>query len=429
MNDIDKTLESAEAAHRRAEAEGKDGAEAFRFGRPPNLPKWLPAPASRRPIPKDLTLEVIDLNRRSHRGRFIDVADPIYEGDPNYIAPLRIAILKALNPKKFPPFKHIEMRAVMAYRGGKPVGRLTCQIDSIYNDYHETNAGWFGYFECIDDPAVAHAMFDDGIHWLKSRGVVEVFGPANPTMNYQSGLLVENFDRPPVIETLYNPPYYEALVTSYGFGKAKDLLCWWIDVSNGMDSPKRQRILRIAERIKKREGITIRNASLKHAKRDIELIHELFTAAWQKNWGFAPIPKEEFVELAQDLVQVIVEELLMFVMVGDRPVGFVLTVPDANEKMPKDGRLFPFGWLKLVSGLRKTKNARLFLLGTLPEYRKRGLESIFIAETTMRGHKLGYHAGEIGWTLEDNDLINRVIESMEAWVDRRYRIYGLDLTD
>ena len=429
MTEIEKTVESAEAAHRRAQAEGDKNNEAFRFGRPPSLPKWKPAPPTRREKPADVQLEVLDLNKAKDRVRFIDMPAPIYAGDPNYVAPLRIDILKTLNPAKFPPFKHIEMRAFLAHRNGRPVGRMTAQYDKIYNDYHETTAGWVGYFESIDDPDVAHALFDDGIAWLKDQGMVEVFGPANPTMNYQSGLLIENFERPAVIETLYNPRYYEALFNSYGFGKAKDLYAWWMDVSNGMDSPKRKRILRIAERIKKREGITIRNASVKHADREIELIHELFTAGWQKNWGFAPVPKAEFIELAQDLKKIVVEELLMFVMVDDRPVGFALTVPDINEKLPANGRLLPFGWVNLLFGLKKTKHARLFLLGMLPEYRKRGLESIMIAETALRAQRLGYTSGEVSWTLEDNDLVNRAIESMEGYIDRRWRMFGLDLTD
>ncbi len=425
-----KQYESPEAARRRAEQQGLDvKEEAYRFGRPPTLVKYTDAPPTRRAPPDDVDLEVIDLRNKRDRTRFLDLAAPIYAGDPNYIAPLRLDMMKALNPDKFAPFEHIEMRAVIAHRGGRPVGRLTCQIDDIYNAYHETKAGWFGYFESIDDPNVAHALFDDGLRWLKDKGMVEAFGPANPTMVYQSGLLIKNFDRPPCVENLYNPPYYEALFDSFGFGKAKDLYAWWIDVSEGMTTDKRKRVVRIADRIRKREGITVRRASVARADEEIALVHELMMAAWEKNWGFAPIPKDEFMELAQDLKKIVIEDLLLFIMVEDRPVAFSFTVPDVYEKMPRDGRLFPFGWTKLAFGLKKTKHARMFLLGTLPEYRKRGLESIMFAETVIRANKLGIMGGEISWTLEDNDLVNRAIESMEGRLDRVYRIYGLDLTD
>ncbi len=429
MSEIESKIESPAAARRRLEEAGRTSDETYRFGHPPSLPKWKPAPATRSAAPSDLEIEVIDLKNNRDRGRFVDMPLPLYKGDPNYIAPLRLDIMKFLNPSKSPIFRDTEMRAIIAHQGGRPVGRLTCQVDSNYNAYHETKSGWFGYFESIDDPAVAHGMLEDGLSWLKERGMVDVFGPANPTMSYQSGLLVENFERPPFIENLYNPRYYESLFTSFGFGKAKDLLVWWIDVSNGMDSPKRQRVQRIADRIKKREGITVRNASIAQADREIEHLYELYMACWQKNWGFAPFSREAFVELAQDLKQIIVEELLLFVMVGDRVVGFCLTLPNMNEKFPKNGRLFPFGWTKLLFNRTKTKHARLYLLGMLPEYRKRGLEAIMFSETTLRGQRLGYQAGEIGWTLEDNDLINRAIESMEGYVDRRYRVFGLDLTD
>ncbi|MEL7372241.1 MAG: N-acetyltransferase, partial [Myxococcota bacterium] len=385
--------------------------------------KWQPAGAKT----DDLQLEVVDLANRAARSRFVEMPHPLYDGDPNYVAPLKIAAMKALDPVKCPTYQHVKMRAVIAHRGGRPVGRMTAQFDTIYNEYHETKAGWIGHFESIDDASVAHALFDDGIQWLKDQGMEEVFGPANPTMNYQSGLLVENFDRPPFIDNLYNPRYYQALFESYGFAKAKDLLCWWVDSTEGMDTKKRQRIVRIAERIKKREGITIRSASIKDADAEIERIHQLFNGAWQKNWGNCPVPKHEFIELAQDLKQVVIEDLLIFVMVDDRVVGFCLTVPNIVEKMPRNGHLFPFGWTKLVFGLKKTKYLRLYLLGTLPEYRKRGLESIMFAETLLRAKRLGYTGGEVGWTLEDNDLVNRAIESMEGHIDRRYRIYGIDL--
>lgn len=424
-------LESPEAAAKRAQDAGEDDNEAYRFGHPPeDLPYIEPAVPTRITDTAGITIETLDFANKRDRVRFLDMADSIYVGDPNYIAPLRLHMMKFLDPAKNPAFKALEVRPLIAVHNGKDVGRLSVQIDSSYNAYHDTKAGFFGFFECINDRKVAHALLGHATEWLKSEGIAEVFGPTNFTLNHQAGLLVENFDRPPFVEETYNPRYYEELLSSFGFGKAKDLLVWWIDISGGMQTKNRKRILRISERIKKREGITIRHIDMSRLDEEFEHIYELYMGAWQKNWGFAPLPREEFMWLLADLKDVAIPELVLFVMVGDRTVGFCATLPNVNERLPKNGRLFPLAWTKLLfGGIKKTKEGRLYTLGMLPEYRKRGLEAMMFAETLIRGQKVGWKAGEIGWTLDDNDLINRAIESMDGTLDRRYRVLGLRLSE
>jgi len=422
-------IESPEDAARRAREAGEDDSDAYRFGRPPDdLPFFDP------PVPTRITdvaavdIQTLDLGKKSDRQRFMDMPDAVYVGEPNYIAPLRMHQNKFLDPARNPAFKSLEVKVLMAVQGGTDVGRLTVQIDKNYNEYHGTQTGFLGFFECINDRKVAHALFTHGIEWLKGKGIEEVFGPTHFTLNHQAGLLVENFDRPPFVEETYNPRYYEELFNSYGFGKAKDLLVWWIDITGGMETKNRKRIARISERIKKREGITIRHIDMKRLDEEFEHIFQLYLSAWQKNWGFAPLPKEEFMWLLADLEEVAIPELVLFVMVGDRTVGFCATLPNVNDRLPKDGRLFPFAWTKLLfGGVKKSKHARLYTLGMLPEYRKRGLEAMMFQETLSRAKDLGFVGGEIGWTLDDNDLINRAIESMEGSLDRRYRVLGLNL--
>lgn len=405
-------------------------ADAYRFGRPPEqLPALEPAPATRRtgPVP-GLEIRPVDLGRGRDRKRFLDLADPIYAGDPNYISALRMHFMKFLDPSQNPAFSHLDHRATIAWRDGRPVGRIVAHVDHEYCAYHGTRTGFFGFFECIDDEAVAHALLDDAIGYLRSQGVTEVFGPMNFNTNHQCGLLVENFDRPPFVENTYNPPFYERLLTSYGFGKAKDLLTFMIDTAQGMDTPKRARIRKVADRVRKREGITVRPVDFGDVQGEIARMYDVYTRAWEKNWGFAPVSREEFDFLMGDLKMVALAELVMFVEVEGRPVGFTATLPNVNEKMPRNGRLLPFNWLKMLS-LKKTKSGRLITLGMLPEYRKRGLETIMFTETFLAGQRLGWKQGEIGWTLEDNDLVNRAIESMEGWLDRRYRILGLTIPE
>lgn len=402
-------------------------ADAYRFGRPPeNLPSFEPAPPSR--VTDTAGVEVVDIDLKDGKARagFLDMADKFYEGDENYISPLRMHFMKFLNPTKNPAFRNFEYRALFAMKNGEPVARMIVHIDRSYNHHHEDKVGFFGFFESANDRKAAHAILDEACRWLKDKGMVQVFGPFNFSTNHQVGLLVENFSRPPYVENTYNPAYYEELFTSYGFGKAKDLLTFMIDPKPGMETPKRQRIRKIADRVRKREGITVRPVSFKDAQAEITRMYEVYTKAWEKNWGFVPLDEEEFQFLMGDLKTVALPSLVLFVEVDGKPVGFCASLPNVNEKMPKNGRLFPFNWIPMLS-LKKTTGGRLVSLGVLPEYRKRGLETIMFTETLLEGHRLGWTEGEIGWTLEDNDLVNRAIESMDGWLDRRYRILGLQL--
>ena len=396
-------------------------AELHPFGAPPkNLPVLSTPP--RQTSATAVHLEAIDLGNKKQRQRFLDVTTPIYENDPHYVAPLRFHMMKFLNPRENPAFSKLTVRAWIALRQGQAVGRITAHIDHAYTQDHGTRTGFFGFFESVNDQTVAHALISKAEAWLREQQVEEIFGPMSFNTNHQVGMLVENFDRPPAVETPYNPAYYEHLITSYGFGKAKDLHAYWIDVNDGM-AGKRARIKRIAEKVKKKNGVSFRNIDFSKLDRELEPMYELYTKAWQKNWGFVFLDKEEFIWTAKDFKDIAHPELVLFVEVEGKPVGFCATLPDINENLPKDGRLFPFGWLKLLR-VKKTRYARLFTFGLLPEYRKRGLESLMLVETVERAQKLGIEGGEVSWTLEDNHLINRTIEAMDAKLDRKHRIFG-----
>ncbi|MBI4816017.1 MAG: N-acetyltransferase [Deltaproteobacteria bacterium] len=416
----------------KADPEADPKAEPVLIGKPPeNLPKLGAGPATRRPRSAAVTVEEVDLRKTADRKLFLGMVEPIYRGDPNFIMPLWMERMAYLDPGHNPAFKDLEVRAMVAKKAGKVVGRITAHLDHAYDRIHETRAGWFGFFESIDDEAVAHALFDEATSWLVKKGAKDCIGPMNFNTNGQCGLLVSNFDRPAVIEMTYNPPYYEKLITSFGFAKAKDLYAWWIDISKGTENPKVARIAKVAERVRKREGVTLRTLRKSDFQAEVALLFELYNQAWEKNWGFVPTERAQFEQIAKDLKPIFREELALVVELNGKPVGFALTLPNVNEVMPKNGRLFPFGWVgvaKLALGLTTPKHARLMVLGMLPAYRKRGLESLLFLETALRAKAIGVDSGEISWTLEDNHLINRAIESMDGKLDRTYRLFGLDLT-
>jgi hypothetical protein len=405
--------------------------EDYRFGAPPkDLPKLEPGPPGRVTDRAGVRIDAIDLGKKADRKRFLDVADAVQSGDPNFISPLRMERMKFLDTGHNPALASLEMKVMIAVRDGRDVGRITAHIDRAYDAYHGVKAGWFGFFESIDDARVAHALLDEAVKWVKQKGAREIIGPNNFTTNHQVGLLVENFDRPPFVEMTYNPKYYEPLINAYGFGKAKDLLVWWIDVTKGTDDAKIKRYHDVSEKVKKRYGLRIRGVN---AKQDFEAevarLFGLYNESWQKNWGFVPVTEPEFKTIAADLKPIIVETLVL--IVEDKqgtPVAFSVCLPNVNEVMPKNGRLFPFGFWKLLTGMKKIKYARLFVMGVIAGHRQHGVEAMLCIETALRAKELGIAGGEIGWTLEDNVLVNRAAETFGARLDRRYRLFGIDLT-
>jgi GNAT superfamily N-acetyltransferase len=420
-------LQASKEAARATRAQDE---EDYRFGAPPkDLPKHEPSPSGRAAQRAGVRIETINLGNKAQRKRFLDVADAIQAGDPNFISPLRIERMKFLDTTHNPALASLEMRVMIAVRDGRDVGRITAHIDRAYDAHHGVRAGWFGFFESIDDPQVAHALLADAVEWVKLRGACEMIGPNNFTTNHQCGLLVENFDRPPFVEMTYNPRYYERLITSFGFGKAKDLLAWWIDVTKGTDDPKMKRYYDISQKVQKRYGLRIRSVRMDDYAGEVARLFRLYNESWQKNWGFVPVTEPEFKTIASDLKPIIIDSLAL--IVEDKhgtPVAFSVSLPNINEIMPKNGRLFPFGWLKLLRGMKNTKYARLFAMGVVPGHRQHGVEAMLCIETALRAKRIGILGGEISWTLEDNVLVNRTVETFGGHLDRRYRMFGIDLT-
>ena len=372
-----------------------------------------------------VAIDVVDFRRRSDRRRFLDVAAPIYRDDPHYVEALRGERLRFLDPAANPGLAELEIHALVARRGGRDVVRVTAHLDRAYDRHHGTRTGWFGFFESIDDPTVAHALLGAAVRWAAARGATELIGPTSFTTNHECGLLVENFARRPMLGTTYNPAYYEDLLTGFGFRKVRDLLGWWVDLTTGFDDESRRRIGSFVERLKARAGIAVRHAEKRRFHEEWPHMYDIYRHAWCDNWGYSPIGRDEFGKAAEEALPILREELVLLVEVAGRPVGFAFTLPDVNEIAPRDGRLFPFGWLRLAVGLRRVRQARLVLLGVLPGYRKRGLESLLCMETALRARQLGFVGGEASWTLEDNVLINRAIESMGGRRDRTWRLYAM----
>ncbi len=390
------------------------------------LPAEQPSAPAVPSVPHDV--QVTPVRGGSEVTAFIRFPYSIYQGDPNWVAPLEMERRDFLNPKKNPFFEFGEVELFLARRGGQVVGRIAAVKDPHYNEFHGTKWGFFGFFECINDVGVARALLDTAERWARERGFDTLVGPMNFSTNADCGLLVEGFDKPPAILMTYNPPYYATLFEACGLAKAKDLWAW--ELSSSAQPP--EKVVRIAEKIREREGITVRHVRLDDFANEVKRIKAIYNAAWEKNWGFVPMTEAEFDHMAKEMKAVVRPELLLIAEVKGEPVAFSMTLPDANEALKvANGRLttfgLPIGLVKLALASRRIRRLRLVTLGIKEGYRRRGLDAILYLDTIRTAKQLGYEGGEIGWTLEDNHLVNRAIESMGGKKSKTYRVYQRSL--
>ena len=366
---------------------------------------------------------VREVSSKSDLNRFIKFPWSIYKGDPNWVPPLIVDMKTKLNPKKNPYFEHSQARYYLAEDNGKIAGRIAATVNRNHNKYHEENIGFFGFFECIDNQAAANALFEQAANYLREQKAEAMRGPANMTSNDDWGLLIDPFDSSPQVMMTYNPEFYIGLIENYGFRKTMDLYAYW-------EAPHEvtERSMKVAEKLKKRLKINFRKVNMKIFWEEVEKIHEIYNSAWIKNWGFVPMTKHEFLHIAKDMKMILDPDFVYIAEDGDKPVGFCLTLPDVNQAIKKvNGRLFPFGIFKLLSGMKKITRVRVLTMGVIPEYQKRGIDSVFYYDSVMTARSKNLDGGEFSWILENNDMMNAAAKNLGAKVYKTYRLYDYGL--
>ena len=362
-------------------------------------------------------------SRRDLRA-FIRLPWRLYAGSPCWVAPLLVGEKERFNPRKNPYFDHADVQLFLARRGGETVGRIAAHINHDHNGYWQDSVGFFGFFECVEDYAVAEALFGAAAAWLRERGRSAMRGPMNFSTNEELGFLVEGFDKLPAIMMPYTHRYYLDFAERFGLRKLKDLLAWYIDT--GIVDLARYEPL--VDRIRERVGFTLRNVNRKDYAGEIARIKRVYNDAWSRNWGFVPMTDREFEHFAKKIKPLVQPACVQIAEKDGDPIGFCLSLPDINKILARmNGRLFPTGFFKLLFGIRKLATLRTFTLGTCKDYQKRGIESVFLVEISRRTAAAGYSTSEMGWTLEDNHLINKPLEKMGGRPGKRYRIVEIAL--
>jgi ribosomal protein S18 acetylase RimI-like enzyme len=369
-----------------------------------------------------LTVKEVPAKPRDIRS-FLKFSYRIYTEDSPWVAPLIFDLQKVFTGEN-PLFEHAEMKLWMAYRDGEPVGRISGLIDRTYCTTFNEPAAFFGFFECINDPAVAGALFDAVSQWAAGKGMKKLIGPMNPTTNDECGLLVEGFEFSPAFMMPYNPAHYPALLERCRFTKANDLLAYFIDLK----TIPIDRLARIGGKVKARNPeLSFRPIRKKTLEADLGQVKQIYNEAWQENWGFVPMTDSEINFMAERMKPLLMEGLVWLVEKGEEPVGFLLALPDFNVPMkPLRGRLLTpqlFSFVAHVLGWKRPPGARVLTLGVKAGYRSRGLESAMLIEGLAVGIKAGFSVAEASWILEDNMAMGRVIEAIGGKVYKRYRIY------
>ena len=330
-----------------------------------------------------------------------------------------------LSRTRNPFFEHAEAEYFIAERDGVVVGRIAAISNRLHNETHGDRVGFFGFFESIDEQAVADALLTAAVDWCRARGHDVLRGPASFSVNDECGLLVEGFETPPTLMMPHNPRYYTSLIENAGFTKAKDL---WVYQGGSEDRyiPVPDRLARGTELIRQRQGIVLRALDLSDFKGEVERIKQLYNAAWEKNWGFVPMTEHEIDHLAEQFKPVVVPELVPIAEKDGKLIGFGIALPDLNVVFRKNrsGRLFPVV-LRLLWALkaRRIHRARILLLGVLPEYQGKGVDAMLYHWIWTKSGERDITWGEAGWILEDNAAMNAGLEKMTFRVYKTYRLY------
>ena len=386
-------------------------------------------------MPEAAAVEVRPVAGRRDLRRFIKLPFRLHQGTP-WVAPLVFERRKFLDRSKNPFFEHAEAEYFLAWRDGRPVGRISAQVDRRWDEFQGGSDGMFGFFEAENDPEIAAALLDAAAGWVRERGRERLLGPMDFSTNDECGLLIEGYERRPLILQPWHPPYYRELIEGQGFEKTMDLLMWWLELGSQMytDEGFHPMIHELARKVTEEHGVTIRDMRKRDLEAELGRFIEVYNAAWERNWGFVPITEEEVRAQASDLKPVLDQDWCFIAERDGEMLGAAVTLPDVNQVIGKmNGRLLPFGWLKLLSGMLNphgvnTKRAgidrvRVFALGVKPEYQHLGIAAAFYDRCLEVGKRRNQPRGETGWILEVNKPMNRAMEGMGGKVVKRYRLF------
>jgi hypothetical protein len=373
-------------------------------------------------------IEIREVTAKKALKTFIRVPWSIYKDDPNWIPPLLFERKEAFSCKQ-PFFKHAIWRAWVAYRNGKPVGRISAQIDDLHQQRYDSKTGFFGLIEAPDDDEIFSALFETAENWLRQKGMLHIVGPFNLGINQEIGILIEGFDTPPRVMTSHSARYYGAAIEGCGYRAAQDLLAYELDIHSFKSPASMEEVIsRNADRV------MVRPLDRKNKDADFDAMRNIFNDAWQENWNFVPFTREEFRTIGKELLMVVPSDFIQIAEIDGEPSAFIVLLPDLNEAAADlNGRLLPFGWAKMLWRLKVgfPKAARIPLMGVRQKYQKTifgpTMAYMLIESVINPGILRGGERVEMSWILESNKPTRNIIEKFGGKITKRYRMYEKDL--
>ena len=352
---------------------------------------------------------------------FIQLPYDLYRNDPNWVAPLRSEQWTQFDPRKNPMLEHCEYTLFLVEENGRVIGRISAFTDQLALEHWGQPIGLFGSYECVDNPEASRLLLDAARDWLKQRGMQILRGPWS-FASQEWGLVVEGFTPPPVILAPHNPPYYNDQLAAFGLEKAMDLLVYEADVRKGYTFP--ERYLTLTDIIQKRYGVRVRPIDMKNLEQEVLIMLDMANQSISDNWGFYPVTEAESRAIARDLKAIVNPAVLLIAEDSNgRPIGFAMSLPDVNCLLHgMNGRLFPFGWIKLLTGLRHLTQYRMWALGVIPEYQGKAIDTLLYRATYEAIFTEDLRV-EINYVLETNDRMNNALLKLGVQPVRRYRVY------
>jgi GNAT superfamily N-acetyltransferase len=366
-------------------------------------------------------LKIEKVSSKKQLRSFIMLPFDLYKNDPAWVPPLIQDQYKFFDAQKNPYYLHSDVQLFLLMEGNKSVGRISAHTNTQHQKEHNEDIGFFGFFECTNDVGAAKLLFEAAGEWNRQMGFKDMRGPMNFSVNQEVGLLIEGFSDPPMVMMPHAKPYYQELYEQCGLTKTMDLYAY---LSERKEMP--QRVERLAAAIEKRAGVQIRCLSKdkKQLRKDIETVFEIYTKAWEYNWGNVPMTKAEFDHIVEELLPLADPELIFIAEKDGKPAGFSLALPNYNEVLQvMKGKVNPITLIKALFAKKNIGSARVITMGLIKEYQGRGIDTLFYYYSYKNGLPKGFFRGEFSWVLENNTMMIRVAEMLDAIPYKTYRIY------
>jgi len=348
----------------------------------------------------------------------------IYENDPCWIPPVIHDQKNFFNPKKGYFFEIGEVEFFLAYREGKPVGRITAHVNHLYEKKYDNDTGFFGFYESINDVKVARALFDAAGDWLREKQKKIMNGPQSFSVYDSVGFEVEGLDVRPAIGLLHFAPYYKDLALACGFRKCIDWHCFLV---RKIDDYKPY-LKEVRESFMKGQNVEYKTLKWSEWPKRAKEIHAIFNASWEGNWGHLPLTDKQFDMFVKELKQIVIPDLVIFAEREGRAIGFVISIPDANVALQiLNGRLYPWRLLKALRAVKKVHRVRTIIMGVLPEYRGQKIDDVFYMRTIEDGVGMGFNESDCSLIVETNKKMIAALKPIKGECYKTYRIFERDI--